>query len=137
MDIGFVQGGVSDGTNIQKLISVGNIAYEPLLVFYRSGSNIRLLSGLAEKRLAIGSEGGGSHSLALTLLQTNGLTADGTTQLLDLDADAAAQQLLAGTVDALFIMAVVSTGTPSSTNALCALKAVMTELFLVTQFDFH
>jgi TRAP-type uncharacterized transport system substrate-binding protein len=137
MDIGFVQGGASDRTNIQKLISVGNIAYEPLLVFYRSGSNIRLLSGLAEKRLAIGSEGSESHSLALTLLQTNGLTADRTTQLLDLDADAAAQQLLAGTVDAVFMMTVVSTGTPSSTNALCDLKAVMTKLFLVTQFDFH
>jgi hypothetical protein len=38
------------------------------------------------------------------LLQTNGLTADGMTQLLDLDADAAAQQLLEGTVDAVFMM---------------------------------
>jgi TRAP-type uncharacterized transport system substrate-binding protein len=73
VDVGFVQGGVADGTNTLNLISLGNIAYEPLLIFYRGGTNVRLLSGLAGKRLAIGSEGSGAHSLALTLLQTNGL----------------------------------------------------------------
>lgn len=104
VDIGFVQGGVADGTNTQNLISLGNISYEPLLVFYRGSTSVRLLSGLTGRRLAIGSVGSGTHSLALTLLQTNGLTADGVTQLLDLDADAAAQQLLAGTVDAVFMM---------------------------------
>ncbi len=104
VDVGFVQGGVADGTNTQNLISLGNIAYEPLLIFYRGNTNISLLSGLAGKQLAIGSVGSGTHSLALTLLQTNGLTADGITQLLDLDANAAAKQLLAGTVDAVFMM---------------------------------
>jgi TRAP-type uncharacterized transport system substrate-binding protein len=104
VDVGFVQGGMVDDTNTLNLISLGNIAYEPLLIFYRGSTNIRLLAGLAGKRLAIGSEGSGAHSLALTLLQTNGLTADGMTQLLDLDADAAAQQLLEGTVDAVFMM---------------------------------
>ena len=104
VDIGFVQGGISDGTNAQKLISLGNISYEPLLVFYRGTTNITLLSELVGKRLAIGSVGSGTHSLALTLLQTNGLTSDGLTQLLNLDADAAAQGLLAGTVDAVFMM---------------------------------
>jgi hypothetical protein len=38
------------------------------------------------------------------LLQTNGLTGDGVTLLLNLDADDAAQKLLAGTIDAVFIM---------------------------------
>jgi len=104
VDIGFVQGGVSDGTNIQKLVSLGNISYEPLLVFYRDTTNIALLSGLTGKRLAIGSAGSGTHSLALSLLQTNGLTGDGVTLLLNLDADDAAQKLLAGTIDAVFIM---------------------------------
>ena len=107
VDIGFVQGGISDGANLQKLISLGNISYEPLLVFYRSttnSTNVTLLSGLAGRRLAIGPVGSGTHTLSLTLLQTNGLTADGTTQLLNLDADAAAKALLAGTVDAVFMM---------------------------------
>jgi TRAP-type uncharacterized transport system substrate-binding protein len=103
VDIGFVQGGIA-GTNTHGLVSLGNIAYEPLLVFYRSTNTLRLLSELKGKRLAIGVAGSGTHSLVLTLLQTNGFTADGTTKLLELDADAAAQGLIAGTVDAVFLM---------------------------------
>ena len=104
VDIGFVQGGVLDGTNIQKLVSLGNISYEPLLVFYRGTTNLKLLAGLAGKWLAIGPVGSGAHTLALTLLQTNGLATDGVTKLLNLDADDAAKALLAGTVDAVFLM---------------------------------
>jgi TRAP-type uncharacterized transport system substrate-binding protein len=104
VDIGFVQGGVSGGSNTENLVSLGNVSYEPLFVFYRGGTNITFISGLAGKRLAIGSEGSGTHSLALTLLQTNGLADDGTTKLLNLDADDAAKELLAGTIDAVFMM---------------------------------
>jgi TRAP transporter TAXI family solute receptor len=131
VDVGFVQGGVADGTNTQNLISLGNIAYEPLLIFYRGGTNIRLLSGLAGKRLAIGSEGSGAHSLALTLLQTNGLTTDGVTKLLDLDADAAAQQLLAGTVDAVFMMS----DSASSQTMRILLRSPGVELLSFEQAD--
>ena len=35
VDAGFVQGGVARGTNAQNLVSLGSLAYEPLLVFYR------------------------------------------------------------------------------------------------------
>ena len=104
VDIGFVQGGVSGGSNTENLVSLGNVSYEPLFVFYRGSTNIAFISGLAGKRLAIGSEGSGTHSLALTLLQTNGLADDGTTKLLNLDADGAAKELLAGSIDAVFMM---------------------------------
>jgi len=104
VDIGFVQGGISDGTNCLKLVSLGNIAYEPLLVFYRGTNCIRFLSELEGKRLAVGAPGSGTHSLALTLLQTNGITDGGNTRFLGLDAATAAQGLLAGTVDAVFLM---------------------------------
>jgi len=104
VDIGFVQGGIDNDTNTQDLVSLGNIAYEPLLVFYRSTNTLRLLSELQGKRLAIGSEGSGTRSLVLTLLQTNGVTTNGATRLLGLDADDAAQGLMAGTVDAVFLM---------------------------------
>ena len=103
VDIGFVQGGVA-GTNTQNLVSLGNLAYEPLLVFYRGTNAISLLSELAGKRLAIGAAGSGTHMLALTLLQTNGFTAGGATQLLGLDTEDAAQELMVGTVDAVFLM---------------------------------
>lgn len=104
VDIGFVQSGISDGTNSQNLMSLGNIAYEPLYVFYRGTTAIKSLAELKGKRLAIGAAGSGAHSLALTLLQTNGIADDGTTRLLDLEADDAAQALLAGTADAVFMM---------------------------------
>ena len=45
VDIGFVQGGVSDGTNPQ-LYSLGSISYEPLLVFYRGTNSIRFCRNL-------------------------------------------------------------------------------------------
>jgi len=104
VDVGFVQGGISDGTNTQGLFSLGSISYEPLLIFYRGTNSVRMLSQFQGKRLAIGAEGSGVHTLALALLQTNGLAADGTTTFQTLGADAGAKALLAGTVDAVFLM---------------------------------
>jgi len=43
-DIGFVQGGVTNGIDIGKLVSLGSVAYEPLLIFYRSTNTVELLS---------------------------------------------------------------------------------------------
>ena len=68
-----------DGTNTPNLVSLGSIAYEPLLVFYRGTNAIRWLSQLEGKRLAIGPEGSGTRALALTLLQTNGINPGGNT----------------------------------------------------------
>jgi len=104
VDVGFVQGGIADGTNSQKLVSLGSLAYQPLLVFYRSTNTVRFLSEFAGQRLAVGGEGSGTRALALNLLQTNGITPGDATRFLGLDAEAAAQALLAGTVDVVFLM---------------------------------
>ena len=104
VDIGFVQGGVTNGIKTDNLVSLGSVAYEPLLVFYRSATPLDLLSNLKDKRLAIGPEGSGTRSLASALLAANGIEPGGATVLLDLDAAAATKALLAGTVDAVFLM---------------------------------
>ena len=104
VDIGFVQGGVADGLNIDKLVSLGSISYEPLLVFYRSDKPVDLLSQLSGKRLAIGPVGSGTRSLALTLLAANGIEPGGATALVDLDAEDAAKALVEGNVDGVFLM---------------------------------
>ena len=104
VDVGFVQGGVASGLNIEKLVSLGSITYEPLVIFYRSPKPVELLSEFAGKRLAIGPAGSGTQSLALVLLKANGIEPSGTTALLDLDADDAAKALIEGTVDAAFMM---------------------------------
>lgn len=104
VDLGFVQGGISDGTNTDTLVSLGSISYEPLLVFCRgTNESIRFISQLEGRRLAVGTAGSGTHLLAMALLMTNGIVPGGRTTLENLDADEAAKALLAGTVDAVFL----------------------------------
>lgn len=107
VDVGFVQAGESDGSetgNSARLVSLGSIAHQPLLIFYRSSAPVNFLSGFADKKLAVGAPGSGTRTLALTLLATNGINPGGATAFLDLDPDAAAKGLLDGTVDAVFLM---------------------------------
>jgi TRAP-type uncharacterized transport system substrate-binding protein len=103
VDIGFVQGGVTNGTNLDGLVSLGSISYEPLMIFCRSEKPVELLSELNGKRLAIGPVGSGTRTLALTLLQTNGVDL-GAGSTLGLDPAGAAAALLEGKLDAVFLM---------------------------------
>jgi TRAP transporter TAXI family solute receptor len=104
VDIGFVQGGVNKGIDVDKLVSLGSISYQPLLIFYRSGSDIELLSQLIGKRVAIGEVGSGTHTLSLALLAANGIEPGGPTKVLEMDSDKAAEAILNGKVDAVFLM---------------------------------
>lgn len=104
IDVGFVQGGVSTGISVDKLVSLGSVFHEPLAVFYRSAVPMDRISDLNGKRLAIGREGSGSHALALILLKANGIEPGGATTLMDLSGEDAAQALIEGKVDAAFLM---------------------------------
>ena len=104
VDVGFVQGGVNKGAKTDKLVSLGSISYEPLFVFYRSGSTIELLSQLIGKRVAVGEVGSGTHTLSLALLAANGIEPGGPTKVLEMDSDKAAEAILNGKVDAVFLM---------------------------------
>ncbi|MCX5811698.1 MAG: C4-dicarboxylate ABC transporter substrate-binding protein [Proteobacteria bacterium] len=104
VDIGFVQGGVNTGIKTDKLVSLGSISYEPLFVFYRGGPNIKLLSQLTGKRVAIGEIGSGTHILSLALLAGNGIETGGPTKLLEMDSDKAVEAILNSKVDAVFLM---------------------------------
>lgn len=104
VDVGFVQGGETAGVNIDKLVSLGSLYNEPLLVFYRGVKPMNLLSQFEGQRIAIGPDGSGTQALALTLLAANGIKPGGATRLLALDADAAAKALLNGSIEAAFMM---------------------------------
>ncbi|MGC9940599.1 MAG: TAXI family TRAP transporter solute-binding subunit [Verrucomicrobiota bacterium] len=104
VDVGFVEVGSSVVVTNSSLVSLGSIAYQPLLIFYRATNSMNYLSGLGGKRVAIGPVGSGTRSLAMTLLQLNGVGTNDTTTLLDLDAADAANALLKGTADAVFLM---------------------------------
>jgi len=110
-DIALVQAGITEtgtakqGVDTQNLVSLGSMFYQPLTIFYRARRRISRLSQLAGERIAIGKQGSGTRLLALALLNGNGIgtgTPD-TTQLLDLDGDAARNALVDGQVDAIFL----------------------------------
>jgi TRAP-type uncharacterized transport system substrate-binding protein len=104
VDIGFVQAGESDTNSSGRLFSLGSISYQPLLIFYRTATDAKLLSDFKGKRLAIGPLGSGTRMLALTLLETNGIVPGGSTTLLDLEAEDAAKALIDDKADAVFLM---------------------------------
>lgn len=131
IDIGFVQGGLAGGLDIDGLVSLGSLFYEPLWVFYRNPKPISQLSELRGRRIAIGPEGSGTHALALALLKANGIGAEGTAQLTDLSGKAAASTLLAGKIDAVFMMS--DSSVPESVGEL--LHAHDIRLFEFTQAD--
>ncbi|MGP8153384.1 MAG: TAXI family TRAP transporter solute-binding subunit [Smithella sp.] len=104
VDVGFVQAGLTKGQNIHKLVSLGSIAYEPLFIFYRGTKPVELLSQFKGKKLAIGPDGSGTNYLAKDLLSMNEIKPGGSTKLLDMDDEEAANDLLNGKVDAVFFM---------------------------------
>ncbi|HEY5993664.1 MAG TPA: TAXI family TRAP transporter solute-binding subunit [Gallionellaceae bacterium] len=109
VDVGFVQGGLiqgglAEGLDTGKLVSLGSVFYEPLMVFYRSREEINRLSQLEGRRLGIGQVGSGTHALATALLKANGIEQGGKTELLDDNPENAADALIAGKLDAVFLM---------------------------------
>ena len=104
VDVGFVQAGLANGQKLDKLVSLGSVAYEPLFIFYRGTKPVELLSQFKGKKLAIGPDGSGTNYLAKALLSMNEIEPGGSTKLLAMDDEEAAQDLLNGKVDAVFFM---------------------------------
>ena len=129
-DIGFVQGGLAKDTDVTRLISLGSVAYQPLWLFYRSPATLTRLSELTGLRVAVGAPGSGTRALALALLLANGITGAPTT-FLDLDSEAAANGLLEGKLDAVFLM-----GDSASQQTLRSLvRGTGIQLFNFSQAD--
>ena len=121
VDVGFVQGGLTDGLNIEGLKSLGSLFTQPLIIFYRGGRRIDQLSQLRAKRLAIGLEGSGTHSLAMKLLKANGIDMKPTV-LLEIGGEDAAKALTNGHADAAFLMG--DSATPSVMRGLMAAPGI-------------
>ncbi len=121
VDVGFVQGGLSNLVDTGNLVSLGSMFYEPLAVFYR-GAPLERLSELKGRRIAIGPEGSGARILALTLLKANGIEPKGATKLLDLEGNDAAQALHKRKIDAAFLMG--DSATPASMRELLHARGI-------------
>ncbi|MEI8243171.1 MAG: TAXI family TRAP transporter solute-binding subunit [bacterium] len=103
VDVALVQGGVMDEDTSKGLVGLGSVGYEPLWVFHRAGTNFPLLCDLKGHALAVGAEGSGTRPLALKLLAANGIQPQNTA-LLPLGGTNAVAALLAGRVEALFMV---------------------------------
>ncbi len=131
VDVGFVQGGLAEGVEgDDKLVSLGSVFAQPLMVYCRSPEPVELLSQLRGKRIAIGPEGSGARVLAQKVLKANEM--DGSpTVLLELGGDEAAKALLAGTIDAAFLMG--DSATPEVMRSLRGVPGI--ELMSFRQAD--
>ncbi|HSI43989.1 MAG TPA: TAXI family TRAP transporter solute-binding subunit [Methylotenera sp.] len=103
VDVGFVQSGVSQDIKIDKLMSLGSVAYQPIFVFYR-GESKDSIADFAGHRLNIGEPGSGTHALALTMLKENGILPGADTKLIETPSANPVNDLLEEKIDAIFVM---------------------------------
>ena len=131
VDVGFVQGGLSEVVDTSHLVSLGSVFYQAVVIFYRAATPIERLSALKGQRVAIGPEGSGTRVLALALLKANGIEPNGPTRLLDLRGQAAAQALLDQKIDAAFLTG--DSASPATIRTLLPARGI--RLFNFTQAD--
>jgi hypothetical protein len=104
VDVGFVVGGETPGKDAPRLVSLGSVSYQPMMIFYR-GAPRTLLSEFKGRRIDIGQEGSGASLLAQRLFEANGiLPAQDGTQVGHASPADSVQSLLDGRIDALFAM---------------------------------
>jgi len=121
VDVGFVQGGLSDGIDTTGLVSLGSVFAQPIMAYCRSDVPIEMLSQLKGKRIAVGPEGSGTRVLAMKLLKINEM--DGPpTQLQEMGGEDAAKALIAGTTDVAFLMG--ESATPQVMRSLRAVPGI-------------
>jgi TRAP transporter TAXI family solute receptor len=103
VDAAFIQGGTARPGEDDELVSLGDIYYEPLWIFYRDGA----LSGgdkildLKGKRVAIGGLGSGTNQLARELLAANGID-DKNARLIEAGGLPLVERLRKNEIDAVF-----------------------------------
>ena len=105
-DVAFVQSGIAD-PETSNLASLGSLYYEPLWVFVRAKTQIKSLIEMEGKSIAIGPQGSGTRMLSLQLLKENGI-GENNANLLATGGSKAADLLLNGKVDAVFLVAAAS-----------------------------
>lgn len=130
VDVGFVLGSELDAGKNERLMSLGSVNYQPLMIFYQ-GEVKHLLSEFKGARLDIGVEGSGTRTLALALLKANGIEPKGESSFIDIDAKEPVRALREKEIDAIFLM-----GDSTSSDVLrTLLRLPKIHLFNVAQAD--
>ena len=103
IDVGLVQSGSGIPQDYPGLFTLGSVYYEPVWVFYRGAEIEDQLRQLRGRRIAVGPIGSGARKLATQLLLVNQAWSP-PTRISDLGGEAAAKALLAGHLDAVFMI---------------------------------
>jgi TRAP-type uncharacterized transport system substrate-binding protein len=102
IQIGFMQGGISNSKLAPDLLSLGRIDYQMFWLFYPTGETLTDLTQLKGKRVALGSSDSGDRVVCEKILAAAGINYDNTTLLYFAPQDAV-KALDDGTIDALFL----------------------------------
>jgi TRAP transporter TAXI family solute receptor len=102
-DIGFVQSGIGDSKDAPGLQTLASVYYEPIWIFYDDKATLDRISQLSGKRIAIGLSGSGLRKITLKLLTEYGVTTSNS-QFIEANAQAAFDNLQAGSIDAAFFI---------------------------------
>jgi TRAP-type uncharacterized transport system substrate-binding protein len=103
VDAGFVQGEMGKIEETSNLVSLGNLTYTPLWVFYRGNEILDDLSQLKGKRIVIGPEGSGIRKFALELLKAADASGP-PTELYDFAYTDARQAMVEGRADVVMLL---------------------------------
>jgi TRAP-type uncharacterized transport system substrate-binding protein len=104
VNIALIQGGTIGKDEASQLGSLGTLFYEPLWIFHKSEWRGLTAESVRGRRVSIGPAGSGTNTLSLELLKRNGLDKQ-VGELLELQPKEAADMLLAGDIDAAFMIA--------------------------------
>lgn len=104
VNVALVQGGIISPQDSTELESLGTVFYEPLWLFRRREGGGGGIEDLRGKKVAIGPDGSGTQALSLELLKRHGIDRQ-VSELLPLTTREAGDRLLAGDVDAAFMVA--------------------------------
>jgi TRAP transporter TAXI family solute receptor len=104
VSVALMQGGVISTGAAKGLESLGTVFYEPCLWFRRSEIKETGVAGLRGRKISIGPEGSGTRALLLPVLARAGIT-EQNSELLSLSPRDAVDKLLAGEIDAAFLVA--------------------------------
>ena len=111
VQIAMLQTGIAGDTQVDSIIALGSLFYEPLWVFYKPQSSTKAvaqpidkLSALQGLRIGVGATGSGTLPVATALLAANGVT-EQNSRLQKLAAADGATALVAGELDAVIIIA--------------------------------
>ncbi len=100
----FYTAGSVDATNYPNLVSLGAIQFAPIWIFYR-GDEVKTndpFEYFTDKRFAVGLKGTVTNRLFNQLYQLNQKAAGKTPDFIELTHQEAAEQLIAGKLDAMF-----------------------------------